>query len=133
MREEAFRQQVRQIARYNGWRLQYHTHDSRRSDPGFPDEVLAHPAKNRIIIVELKAEKGRLTEPQKQWINMFKNAGYEAAVWRPSDMPIIERVLGKEQLSLHQFPMIPVSIVHEEPGWEFPERLKEGVRNSRKS
>lgn len=131
MKEDAFRRQVRDLASYNGWKLQYHTYDSRRSDPGFPDEVFAHPVKKRIIFVEFKSEKGRLSEPQKQWINMFRLAGYEAAVWRPSDMPTIERVLGREQLSLNDTPAIPVTIVDEHPGWEFPERLKKDTQEEK--
>jgi hypothetical protein len=38
--EAAFQRMIMDLARYNGWRV-YHTHDSRRSEPGFPDLVIA--------------------------------------------------------------------------------------------
>jgi hypothetical protein len=97
MREEAFRQQVRQIARYYGWTLMYHTHDSRRSDRGFPDEVFCHPERNRVIFIEFKSEKGRLRPEQKVWIEALQRSGMEAAVWRPQDMDYIRTVLGPQQ------------------------------------
>lgn len=100
MKEEAFRQQVRQIARMYGWTMQYHTHNSRRSDPGWPDEVFAHPERKRIIFVEFKSEKGKIRPEQQAWINMLHAAGMEAAVWRPQDMDLVAEVLGPGQLSL---------------------------------
>ena len=39
MTEKKFQAAVLQIANMYGW-LAYHTHDSRRSAPGFPDLVL---------------------------------------------------------------------------------------------
>ena len=41
---------------YMGWRT-YHTHDSRRSNPGFPDVVGVKGS--RLIFLELKSEKGK--------------------------------------------------------------------------
>ena len=100
MKEEEFRQQVRKIARMYGWTLMYHTHSSIRSDPGFPDEVFLNPARKRMIFIEFKSEKGRIRPAQKEWIEALQLCGQEAAIWRPSDLETIKRVLGKEQLSL---------------------------------
>lgn len=47
-----------------GW-LRYHTHDSRRSPSGFPDEVLARGP--RIIFAELKRQRGKLSTTQQAW------------------------------------------------------------------
>lgn len=62
----------------------YHTHDSRHSTSGFPDLVLAKPP--RLLFVELKSEKGRLTGTQEAWLWDFDQCGVETYVWRPSDL-----------------------------------------------
>jgi hypothetical protein len=68
-----------------GW-LAYHTHDSRRSQPGFPDLVLVHDKQRRLIFAELKAELGSLSRAQRQWGRHLLDAGHgEYHVWRPSD------------------------------------------------
>ena len=58
MTEREFMEAVRHLARMTGWRC-YHTHDSRRSEPGFPDLVLVRGGK--ALFVELKTAHGRLT------------------------------------------------------------------------
>lgn len=44
----------------------YHTHDSRRSDPGFPDRVVI-TKDHRLGFVELKRETGRVRPEQVMW------------------------------------------------------------------
>jgi len=100
MKEEAFRQQVRQVARMYGWTLQYHTHNSKFSDAGWPDEVFVNEERKRIIFVELKTETGRIRPAQKVWIDALTNLGLEAVIWRPRDMDHIVSVLGPKQVSL---------------------------------
>jgi len=64
--------------------LVYHTHDSRRSQPGFPD--LACALDGRLILAELKTERGKLTPPQIAWGRRLSTApGVEYYLWRPSD------------------------------------------------
>ncbi len=87
--EKKFMARVRKLASDLGW-LDYHTHDSRRSEAGFPDLVLV---RERVVYVELKTNKGRLTAAQKDWIDRLKEAGAEVRVWRPSDWATIEEVL----------------------------------------
>lgn len=88
---------VVELARLGGWQLRYHTFTSRRSAHGFPDWVMVHPAKARIAFVELKSEKGRLTDEQSEWIaGLGMIPGVEAYVWRPSDWnEIVETLTGK--------------------------------------
>ena len=91
MSEDELLAAVLELARWLGWRT-YHTHDSRRSNPGFPDLVIVRD--DRLLFVELKSTKGRLTAEQTEWL---KALGYVASVatWRPADWTSgeIERVL----------------------------------------
>jgi hypothetical protein len=65
--------------------LVYHTHDSRRSQPGFPDLVLVHVTRKVTLFRELKTMRGKVTTEQQQWLDALTNAGQDAAVWRPND------------------------------------------------
>ena len=78
--EKDFQGQVIRIAKVFGWKV-YHTYDSRRSEPGYPDLCLV---KHKIMFRELKREKGRLTPAQKEWGEAIKKAGGDWDVWRPS-------------------------------------------------
>lgn len=65
----------------------YHTFDSRRSEPGFPDLILIerdYADVARLIAAELKRERESPTQPQLLWLAAFDNAGAETYVWRPS-------------------------------------------------
>lgn len=82
MTEAELQAVVKDAARLFGW-LTYHTHDSRRSDAGFPDLVLARP--DRTMFVELKSAKGRLTVDQTHWLQVLEKAGQTTHIWRPAD------------------------------------------------
>lgn len=71
------------MARGLRW-ITYHTRNSRRSDPGFPDLVLVRG--DRILWRELKTATGRVTEPQQVWLDVLAAAGGDVAVWRPVDL-----------------------------------------------
>jgi hypothetical protein len=93
---------VRQLARLCGWRC-YHTHDSRRSEPGFPDLVLVHAGHSRLVFAELKTESGRLSAKQRAWLADLTAVGAEAHVWRPADLQqAIPAVLGGTTVSGHK-------------------------------
>lgn len=70
-----------------GWR-DYHTYNSRRSEPGFPDHVLVRA--ERMVIAELKTEEGELSPAQEWWINALQkvaaasNGALEVYLFRPS-------------------------------------------------
>ena len=88
--EAQFQETVIGMARALGWRV-YHTHDSRRSDPGYPDLTMV---RGRVLrIWELKSETGTLRRNQADWIVDLQTAGVEALVLRPSDMPRIKAML----------------------------------------
>lgn len=78
--EKAFQAQIIKIAKVFGW-IVYHTYDSRKCEPGFPDLVLV---RDKILYREIKTEKGRLTPAQKLWGDKLKSAGADYQVWRPS-------------------------------------------------
>ena len=64
----------------------YHTHDSRKSEAGFPDLVMVR--NEHIWFVELKSEKGKLTSAQKTWLAAIcdtttANQHVHYDVWRP--------------------------------------------------
>ncbi|MFD3926486.1 VRR-NUC domain-containing protein [Streptomyces sp. NPDC058614] len=101
--EEQWRRQVREIATRYGWTLQYHTADSRRSDPGWPDEVFGHPAQQRTLFVEFKTDTGRIRPAQRVWLAHLASSGFEVALWRPRDLPTVLRVLGPA----HQRAVLP--------------------------
>ena len=85
MNEKAFQAIVITTARENGW-LVYHTYDSQKSAPGYPDICMIKDG--FIMFVELKTDKGKVTTAQRQWIEQFirhqhhcKNFIIE--IWRP--------------------------------------------------
>ena len=82
MKEREFQSQVVSLAKRLGYSV-YHTYDSRRSEPGFPDLVCV---RDRVIFVELKTEKGRLSAAQRTWIERLANADAEIYVWRPGGL-----------------------------------------------
>lgn len=76
----------------------YHTYDSRRSEPGFPDSVIVGTMQYRavndsrreiqvpaILFRELKSADGVLKPEQRRWGSRLERAGADWAVWRPAD------------------------------------------------
>lgn len=91
VREKAFDAQVLQLARLCGW-LAYHPYSSTRSPEGFPDRVFVRPP--RILFVELKRERGRLSAEQERWAAALRACpGVEYQLWRPSDWEELVEVL----------------------------------------
>lgn len=90
MTEKQFQSHIVQFAKMRGW-LVYHTYDSRRSEPGFPDLVLVRG--KRVLFRELKTNKGRLTFHQIKWGKQLRDADSDYDVWRPSMMKDIHKEL----------------------------------------
>lgn len=80
--------------------LAYHTHNSERSAPGFPDLVLVHPRKRKIIFAELKRDGEYPTTEQRLWLAALSTIeeacphNVTVALWRPADWPEIVHELG---------------------------------------
>jgi hypothetical protein len=79
--EGEFQAKVIEFAKAHGW-LHYHTYDSRKSVAGFPDLVLV---RGEVIWAELKDEKRKVSDEQKEWLEALRVAGQKAYVWRPRD------------------------------------------------
>ena len=88
MSEKAFMAAIVRMAKEHSWMV-YHTHDSRKSLPGYPDVTLAKPGKP-VLFVELKVPGGQLTAAQHAWLDALTLAeGKEVHVWMPEDIPKI--------------------------------------------
>jgi hypothetical protein len=96
--EKTFLSTVRRLAIAHGWRP-YHTHDSRHSDSGFPDLVLARTATatspGRLIFAELKRATTKTTQDQETWLSVLAHTvpGVEVYLWRPADLDTIADIL----------------------------------------
>ena len=100
MPERDLQELVRRTALLFSWHF-YHTHNSRRSDPGFPDCVMLQGSAlmgepTRLVVAELKSAKGKVSAAQQGWLDRFRELpGAEVFVWKPADWldGTIERVL----------------------------------------
>jgi len=89
--EKHFMGRVQRAAKVFGWAV-FHQLDSVGTAPGFPDLVLIKPP--RVIFAELKSEHGRLRLSQRLVLSLLARCpGVETYTWRPSDEPVIWRVL----------------------------------------
>ncbi len=88
--EKQWMRVVVDAARLLGWSV-YHTHDSRRSDPGFPDLCLVKG--DRLIFAELKREQGRVSPVQQLWLDMLAQTRAECYIWKPSMWDSVEAIL----------------------------------------
>jgi hypothetical protein len=89
-----FERQVLRYAETMGWRC-YDGFDQRETPPGFPRLVLtrARHEQPRVVFLELKGHRGRLTPRQRACIEQLRADGCEAYVFRPRDTERLARVL----------------------------------------
>lgn len=90
MTEVQFQQRITDLCDYLALRWHHET-DSRKSPKGWPDLVIGGP--NSVIFAELKTEKGRTTEAQKEWLQTLARSGAVVYLWRPDDWSGIEQTL----------------------------------------
>ena len=98
--EREFLAQIIQLAHLYGWTCA-HFRSIQKADggyitpvqadgAGFPDLVLV---RERIIFAELKSDKGKLSDAQREWFSALGKAGQEAYCWRPYDWNGIVEIL----------------------------------------
>lgn len=101
MNEAALQRLVVDAAEAHGL-LTYHTFDSRRSNPGFPDLVIV--GANGVLYAELKSATGRLSPMQVYWLDSLTAAGQNVRLWRPEHWPHVVvqdlRALGRTSVQL---------------------------------
>ena len=94
MSEREFQAQVVQAAEALGY-LCYHTHDSRRSAPGFPDLIMVRGY--RMIALELKVGRRKPTPEQLVWLAALRDVWQVDALWaRPEDWDSLMELLKRE-------------------------------------
>lgn len=99
--EKDFQKTVIDMAHLFGWRVAHFrpamTKRGRWVTPvqadgaGFPDLLLIKCPS--LIVAELKSDKGKPSEKQKEWLRAFNGCYVSNFVWRPSDLDAIEIVL----------------------------------------
>lgn len=81
--EKQLSQHVVSLARALGWKVaRWPTWRSTGTAPGVPDLLLAR--RGRVILAELKAERGALRPEQEEWARAVLGSGAEWCVWRPA-------------------------------------------------
>jgi len=92
--EREFLRQVIEAAQALGF-LVYHTHDSRRSQPGFPDLVMVRGY--RLVALELKVGRRKPTPEQLLWLHALREVWQVDATWaKPEDWDSIMELLKRE-------------------------------------
>ena len=104
--EKQFQDAVVDFARINGWDRIFHAprggtggrvHANYPESSGFPDLVMVRG--HRLVMIELKARKGRLSEKQKGWLDALRVVpAVEVHVFRPDDWLDIQSLLGRAVL-----------------------------------
>lgn len=100
IKEDDFLRQVITLAHLYGWKVAHFRHAMKKDGnyitpvqadgAGFPDLVLV---RGRIIFAEIKSEKGKLSDAQKEWRDALENTGGEYYTWRISEWDEIVEIL----------------------------------------
>ncbi len=69
--------------REQGWEVTHHPDSRRATGKGMPDLFCVHHERCRILWIEAKRERGRLSTDQKKTIATLRACGYEVHVLRP--------------------------------------------------
>jgi len=95
MTEEQFQAMILDLAGKLGWET-YHPYLSIFSAKGWPDLAMW---RERLILAEIKTQRGKVSESQQSVIAGLRTAKVEVYVWRPSDYEEIVKVLMRREES----------------------------------
>lgn len=93
--EEDFGRALKAVATNLGY-LTYHTHNSKRSSPGFPDWAIVHPQGGPLFLWELKRQdrEAKPSPAQERWLEALDKATLvHSHVYRPSDWELMRTIL----------------------------------------
>jgi len=95
--EKQFMAQVVDLAQLYRWKT-FHAFLSIHSPAGWPDLALCrvdkHTGAARLVVAELKSEKGKVSDAQWMWLDLLSRVpGVETYIWRPADTDEIVKVL----------------------------------------
>ena len=91
MTEADLQRAIIDAAELHGWRV-FHVADVRRqlrshTSVGYPDLTLVHPRAARLAFIELKSDRGTLSDEQAAWMAALElSASCDVFLWRPSDL-----------------------------------------------
>lgn len=89
--EKQWLAQVVDLAKLFGWAT-YHPWLSIHSPRGWPDLALVRPP--RLVLAELKTDKGRTSPAQDTWLELLRQVpAVEVFVWRPADIDQVAEIL----------------------------------------
>ena len=60
---------------------------------GWPDLFLARQRDHRVMVAELKSDTGKVTDEQRDVLNLLAWCGLEWHIWRPADFDAIAEIL----------------------------------------
>jgi Holliday junction resolvase len=91
--EREWQRTVMALLELHGWGPIYHTWSSVHSPAGFPDLIAVRD--NRILAIECKTQKGKVTDAQRKWLGALDGVKViEAFVSRPApDLSELEQVM----------------------------------------
>jgi hypothetical protein len=103
--EAEFQKAVITLAKLHRWKVM-HTQPAQirpgrwitptTGDQGFPDLVMVSTCGRGTIFVELKTNKGVVSNLQWDWINALEDSGEEVHVWRPCHLEKISERLARK-------------------------------------
>ena len=109
--ESGFQAAIVELVKATGNRA-YHTYNSRKSEPGFPDLTIYGSV--GFLMVETKRVKTKCTGPQLETGARLVEVGVDWLVWRPHDWPELEVVFTSGRLKLPRWPQGDVAEAREE-------------------
>lgn len=112
--ERDFQRAVMELAELSGWETlhvrtsmqqgRYMTATTGTMAKGWPDLVLIHRSQQRLLFIELKADKGRLRPDQSRVLSILwqlvegpTREWAEVYVWKPADWTLIEATLTRKE------------------------------------